>query len=153
MKRKIILNLAISIDGFIADEDGGFAWIIGDGDNKTNTENYVNKYVGNAKSTPSVDNRYLKSSIRVRNRSFQKNRIRYLDGKTTKRLFRENFANNKKHKMVKSKLIKRLGLIFRVAFLIVFVSLMFFIIQDSFKNIKFTTFTQAKSKFALPKRR
>ncbi|MBT3292968.1 dihydrofolate reductase [Candidatus Peregrinibacteria bacterium] len=39
MKRKIILNLAISIDGFIADEDGGFAWIIGDGDNKTNTEN------------------------------------------------------------------------------------------------------------------
>jgi len=32
MKRKIILNLAISLDGFIADEDGGFDWIEGDGD-------------------------------------------------------------------------------------------------------------------------
>lgn len=32
MIRKIILNLAISLDGFIADEDGGFDWIKGDGD-------------------------------------------------------------------------------------------------------------------------
>ena len=34
MKRKIILNLAMSIDGYIADEDGGFAWIVGDGDER-----------------------------------------------------------------------------------------------------------------------
>ena len=38
MKRKIILNLAISLDGFIADEDGGFDWIKGDGDNSHDTE-------------------------------------------------------------------------------------------------------------------
>lgn len=39
MKRKIILNLAISIDGYIAAEDGGFDWIVGDGDDKLDTEN------------------------------------------------------------------------------------------------------------------
>lgn len=33
--RKIILNLAISLDGCIADESGGFDWIVGDG-NKIN---------------------------------------------------------------------------------------------------------------------
>ncbi|WP_027633737.1 dihydrofolate reductase family protein [Clostridium hydrogeniformans] len=38
MRRKIILNLAISIDGYIASEDGGFDWIVGDGDNKLDTE-------------------------------------------------------------------------------------------------------------------
>ncbi|KNF09085.1 dihydrofolate reductase family protein [Gottschalkia purinilytica] len=38
MSRKIIMNLAMSIDGFIADEDGGFDWIVGDGDDKLNTE-------------------------------------------------------------------------------------------------------------------
>lgn len=32
MKRKIILNLAMSIDGYIASKDGGFDWIVGDGD-------------------------------------------------------------------------------------------------------------------------
>ena len=32
MARDIILNLAISLDGFICDEDGGFAWISGQGD-------------------------------------------------------------------------------------------------------------------------
>ncbi len=31
MSRKIILNLAISIDGYIASEDGGFEWIVEDG--------------------------------------------------------------------------------------------------------------------------
>ena len=31
MCRKIILNLAISLDGYIANEDGGFEWITGDG--------------------------------------------------------------------------------------------------------------------------
>lgn len=39
MSRKIILNLAISIDGYIASEDGGYDWIVGDGDNTLNTEN------------------------------------------------------------------------------------------------------------------
>ena len=38
MIRKIILNLAISIDGYIASEDGGFDWIVGDGENKLDTE-------------------------------------------------------------------------------------------------------------------
>lgn len=37
MKRKIILNLAMSVDGFIASEDGGFDWITGDGHNKLDT--------------------------------------------------------------------------------------------------------------------
>ncbi|WP_066872042.1 dihydrofolate reductase family protein [Clostridium mediterraneense] len=39
MKRKIILNLAMSIDGYIATDDGGYDWIVGDGDNKLNTDN------------------------------------------------------------------------------------------------------------------
>lgn len=30
MSRKIILNLAMSIDGYIADEDGGYDWIVED---------------------------------------------------------------------------------------------------------------------------
>lgn len=38
MNGKIILNLAISIDGYIADEKGGFDWITGDGNNTLNTE-------------------------------------------------------------------------------------------------------------------
>lgn len=38
MSRKIILNLAISLDGYIADEDGSFDWIQGDGDEKLNTK-------------------------------------------------------------------------------------------------------------------
>ena len=36
--RNIVLNLAISLDGFIADADGGFSWINGDGDNRINTK-------------------------------------------------------------------------------------------------------------------
>ncbi|MCT4620095.1 MAG: dihydrofolate reductase family protein [Marinisporobacter sp.] len=40
--RKIILNLAISLDGFIADVDGGFDWIEGDGDSSQNTEKSFN---------------------------------------------------------------------------------------------------------------
>ena len=31
MARDIILNLAVSLDGFICDEDGDFAWIGGQG--------------------------------------------------------------------------------------------------------------------------
>ncbi len=38
-KRKIILNLAMSLDGYIADEQGGFDWIKGDGDSRLNTDN------------------------------------------------------------------------------------------------------------------
>ena len=38
MSGKIILNLAISLDGYIADEKGGFDWIVGDGNSKLNTE-------------------------------------------------------------------------------------------------------------------
>ena len=37
MARDIILNLAISLDGFICDEDGGFAWISGQGDVRADT--------------------------------------------------------------------------------------------------------------------
>ncbi len=37
MSGKIILNLAISLDGYIADVDGGFDWIVGDGDPTLNT--------------------------------------------------------------------------------------------------------------------
>ena len=38
MKGKITLNLATSIDGFIADLDGGYAWIAGQGDKSLDTE-------------------------------------------------------------------------------------------------------------------
>lgn len=36
--RKIVLNLAISLDGYIVDEEGGYAWIVGDGDKHLDTE-------------------------------------------------------------------------------------------------------------------
>ena len=35
---KIILNLAISLDGYISDESGGFDWIVGHGDKSNNTK-------------------------------------------------------------------------------------------------------------------
>jgi len=38
MERKIIMNLAISIDGFIADEKGGFDWIVGDKSTRLDTD-------------------------------------------------------------------------------------------------------------------
>ena len=38
MQGKIILNLAMSIDGYIANEEGEFDWIVGDGNEKLNTE-------------------------------------------------------------------------------------------------------------------
>lgn len=38
MSGKIILNLAMSLDGYIADENGGFQWIVGDGCNKLDTK-------------------------------------------------------------------------------------------------------------------
>lgn len=37
MARDIILNLAVSLDGFICDEDGDFAWIGGQGDGAADT--------------------------------------------------------------------------------------------------------------------
>ncbi len=36
--RKIVLNLAMSLDGYIADTDGGFDWIVGQGDDNCDTE-------------------------------------------------------------------------------------------------------------------
>ena len=39
MNGKIILNLAISLDGYIADNDGGYDWIVGDGNSILKTEN------------------------------------------------------------------------------------------------------------------
>lgn len=39
MERKIIMNLAMSLDGFIADLDGGYDWITGDGNTSLNTSN------------------------------------------------------------------------------------------------------------------
>lgn len=39
MSGKIILNLAISLDGYISDENGGYEWIVGDGNSTLNTEN------------------------------------------------------------------------------------------------------------------
>ena len=39
MNGKIILNLAISLDGYIADIYGGYDWIVGDGNSTLNTEN------------------------------------------------------------------------------------------------------------------
>lgn len=38
MNGKIILNLAISLDGYIADEIGGYDWIVGDGNTTLNTD-------------------------------------------------------------------------------------------------------------------
>lgn len=37
MDGKIVLNLAISLDGYIASEDGSYAWIVGDGDTTLDT--------------------------------------------------------------------------------------------------------------------
>lgn len=38
MDGKIILNLATSLDGYIADENGGYDWIVGDGNSTLNTK-------------------------------------------------------------------------------------------------------------------
>jgi|GEM_PF-3260967 len=38
MNRKIILSLAMCVDGFISDLDGGFDWIASDGDTTHNTK-------------------------------------------------------------------------------------------------------------------
>jgi len=36
--RKIILNLVMSLDGYIAEKDGGFDWIVGDKDKSNDTK-------------------------------------------------------------------------------------------------------------------
>ena len=41
MNGKIILNFAISFDGYIADENGEYDWIVGDGNSKLNTQNKI----------------------------------------------------------------------------------------------------------------
>ena len=41
MKRKLILNLAISLDGYISDENGGFDWIVGQGNNELDTADQI----------------------------------------------------------------------------------------------------------------
>ena len=38
MSRKIIFNLAMSLDGYIADKNGGFDWIVGDKDKDNDTK-------------------------------------------------------------------------------------------------------------------
>ncbi|MEO3946363.1 dihydrofolate reductase family protein [Gorillibacterium sp. CAU 1737] len=38
MSGKIILNLAVSLDGYIASEDGSYEWIVGHGDSSLDTE-------------------------------------------------------------------------------------------------------------------
>jgi len=53
MKRKIILNLAMSLDGFIADKDGGFDWIAGDGDKALDTDDKFN-FEGFLKSVDAI---------------------------------------------------------------------------------------------------
>ncbi|MER2227434.1 MAG: dihydrofolate reductase family protein [Carnobacterium sp.] len=40
--RRIVMNLAMSLDGFIANEDGSFEWIKGYEDNTLNTDNPYN---------------------------------------------------------------------------------------------------------------
>lgn len=40
--RRIIMNLAMSLDGFIANEDGSFEWIKGYEDNSLDTDNQYN---------------------------------------------------------------------------------------------------------------
>ena len=38
MAAKLILNIAVSLDGYIADKAGGYAWITGHGDAGQNTK-------------------------------------------------------------------------------------------------------------------
>ncbi len=48
MKRKIILNLAISLDGYISEKDGGFDWIKGEKDKTLDTKKKFDfsKFIG-----------------------------------------------------------------------------------------------------------
>lgn len=44
MNGKIVLNLAISLDGFIADDEGSYGWILGHGDHDSDTEKQFDFY-------------------------------------------------------------------------------------------------------------
>jgi hypothetical protein len=103
--------------------------------NKTNTEQYINTYVTNSNVTPKVADTYLKSDIVRNKKKFKKQRIKYLEGKDSKMLFRENFGNvrdKQKHIMI----MKRIGKIFRVTMLIVFSSIAIYMIWDQFLSLK-----------------
>jgi dihydrofolate reductase len=39
MARRLVMSLAMSLDGYIADEDGGYGWIKGDGSHALDTPN------------------------------------------------------------------------------------------------------------------
>lgn len=39
MARRLVMTLAMSLDGYISDEDGGYSWIKGDGSQALNTPN------------------------------------------------------------------------------------------------------------------
>ncbi len=39
MARRLVMTLAMSLDGYIADEDGGYGWIKGDGNHALDTSN------------------------------------------------------------------------------------------------------------------
>ncbi len=42
--RKVILYIAMSIDGYIADKDGGIGWLTGDGSSSSSLESYSDFY-------------------------------------------------------------------------------------------------------------
>lgn len=44
MKRKVILYIAMSLDGFIADENGGVDWLVGQ-DNETEPDNSYSEFI------------------------------------------------------------------------------------------------------------
>ena len=108
--------------------------------NKTNTEEYVNTYIGDTDVTPSVADRYLRTDIVNNKNIFKNNKIRYLEGKDSKQLFRENFNAKKEHynnrRNTQNLIIKRVGKIFRVTILIVTVVGLFYMTMDNLKLVK-----------------
>lgn len=111
--------------------------------NKTNTEEYVNTYVSNDEITPKVADRYLRTDIVKNKKYFYNNRIKYLEGKDTKQLFRENFNNNKNknkehfiNKNTKNMIIKRIGKVFRVTMLIVIITIFVYMTWESLMKTK-----------------
>ena len=56
MPRKVILSLAMSLDGFLADPDGGYAWIRGDGRHALDTGTRWDYPVATRHPRPDVGN-------------------------------------------------------------------------------------------------